>query len=118
MRVTNINLTDKLLRNIQDAQKAQLEAQEQVATNQKITKPSDDGVKFGRVTKLESEKRELIQYRRNNGHAEDIINASILNLEKLQELNVRAMEIARIGASGVNQNSYSAYVEEVDQLLE
>lgn len=118
MRVTNINLTDRLLRNIQEAQKAQLDAQEQVATNQKISKPSDDGVKFGRVVKLESEKRELIQYKRNNGHAEDIINASILNLEKLQEINVRAMEIARIGASGVNQNSYSAYVEEVDQLLE
>ena len=116
--ITNIETTQRFIKNISKLEGHQLKFQEQIATGQKITKPSDDGVQFGRVVKLESDKRNLIQLNRNAGVAEDLINVSTMNMEKLQDINVRGQEIARIASSGVNATGNTMYLEEVNQLIE
>lgn len=118
MRIPNLTTTETLLRNLQKLDKQQLQMQQQASDGQKISLPEDDPTTMSRVLRLETDKREMVQYRRNAGHALDVANASFSALQKMAQLNNRAQEIARLTSSGLNPNAFATYAKEVGQIRE
>ena len=116
MRVPNLTSTDLLLRNLRNLDSQQLKLQQQASDGQKITTADEDPTNMSRVLRLETDKREMVQYRRNAGHALDVANASFSALQKMEDLVARATEIARLTSSGLNPNSFATYAKEVEQI--
>ena len=56
MRIPDLNISDSVNRTIRDLELKRLKLDEQISTGQKITLPEDDGMRIGRVIKLDSEK--------------------------------------------------------------
>ena len=88
MRVPNLTSTDSLLRNLRSLDSQQLKLQ-QASDGQKITTADEDPTNMSRVLRLETDKREMVQYRRNAGHALDVANASFAALQKMEDLVAR-----------------------------
>ena len=118
MRLPNLSTADNLTETMLRLDRRRMELENQVSNGQKITLPEDDGMRMGRVIKLDAEKSTLSQYRRNASHATEYLNASHLNLDKLREVTVRAQEIARVAGSGLNGPAMETYGFEVNQLIE
>jgi flagellar hook-associated protein 3 FlgL len=118
MRVPNLTTTDTLLRNLQSLDKQQLKLQQQASDGQKISLANEDPTTMSRVLRLETDKREMVQYRRNAGHALDVANTSFASLQKIEDLVSRAMEITRLTSSGLNPNAFATYAKEVEQIKE
>jgi len=116
MRVPNLTSTDSLLRNLRSLDSQQLKLQQQASDGQKITTADEDPTNMSRVLRLETDKREMVQYRRNAGHALDVANASFAALQKMEDLVARSTEIARLTSSGLNPNSFATYAKEVEQI--
>ena len=116
MRVPNLTSTDSLLRNLRSLDSQQLKLQQQASDGQKITTADEDPTNMSRVLSLETDKREMVQYRRNAGHALDVANASFAALQKMEDLVARSTEIARLTSSGLNPNSFATYAKEVEQI--
>ena len=90
----------------------------QITSGQKLRLPEDDGMRLGRVLRLETQKGQLTQYQRNASYADEFLNAGHLNLDKLTELNQRAQEIARSAGSSLNGPAMETYGHEINQLIE
>ena len=118
MRIPNLSTAENITETIRRMDQRRLELEQQVSSGQKITLPEDDGMRMGRLIKLDTEKSTLTQYRRNASYATEYLNAGHLNLDKLREVTVRAQEIARVAGSGLNASAMETYGYEVDQLLE
>lgn len=118
MRVTTNNLTDGIIRQIQNMGTQQAKLQNQVATGQRIFQAEDDPTAVGRVLDLESEQRKVGQYLRNSDRALEISQASYSGLQSLKKVSDRATEIGTLGSGAINPDSSKAYASEVDQLLE
>ncbi len=118
MRLPNLSTADNLTETMLRLDRRRMELENQVSNGQKITLPEDDGMRMGRVIKLDAKKSTLSQYRRNSYHATEYLNASHLNLDKLREVTVRAQEIARVAGSGLNGPAMETYGFEVNQLIE
>lgn len=118
MRLPNLSTADNLTETMLRLDRRRMELENQVSSGQKITLPEDDGMRMGRVIKLDTEKSTLSQYRRNASYASEYLNAGHLNLDKLREVAVRAQEIARVAGSGLNGPAMETYGFEVNQLVE
>ena len=90
----------------------------QITSGQKLRLPEDDGMRLGRVLRLETQKGQLTQYQRNASYADEFLNAGHLNLDKLTELNQRAQEISRSAGSSLNGPAMETYSHEINQLIE
>ena len=118
MRIPNLTSTDTLLRNLRSLDSQQLKLQQQASDGQKISTADEDPTTMSRVLQLETDKREMVQFRRNAGHALDVANASFSALQKMDDLVSRAMEITRLTSSGLNPNAFATYAKEVEQIRE
>lgn len=118
MRVPNVTTNENLLDIIQKLDRRQLNLQQQISDGQMITLPEDDGMKMGRLVRMDTEKSTLVQYQRNASYAEEYLNATHLNLDKLRELGVRSQELARTSGSGLNYVAMETNAQEVNQLVE
>ncbi|MBG31373.1 MAG: hypothetical protein CMI31_15460 [Opitutae bacterium] len=118
MRVPNVTTSENLLDVIKKLDQRQLNLQKQISDGQSITLPEDDGMKMGRLVRMETEKNSLVQYQRNASYATEYLNASHLNLDKLRELGVRSQELARTSGSGLNYVAMETNAQEMNQLLE
>ena len=118
MRIPDLNISDTVNRTIRDLELKRLKLDEQISTGQKITLPEDDGMRIGRVIKLDSEKGKLAQYQRNSSYATEFVNAGHINLDKLREINVRAQEIARMAGNSLSEPAVEGFILETDQLIE
>ena len=65
MRIPDLSNSDSLLGNLQRLHSRQSGLQHQIATGQRITRPSDDHAATARVLELQAEKQRLQQYARN-----------------------------------------------------
>ena len=118
MRIPNLSVSENVTETIRRLDRQRLELEQQISDGQKITLPEDDGMRMGRVIKLDTEKNSLSQYQRNASYATEYLNASHLNLDKLREVSVRAQEIARVAGSGLTESAMETYGFEVEQLIE
>ncbi len=118
MRISSNSITENIVRQIQQLSTSQAKLQDQVANGQRITNPEDDPAAVARVINLESERRSIEQYSRNADHALEVSQASFGGLQQIKTVSDRVGEIATLGAGAISSDARSAYVAEVDQLLE
>lgn len=118
MRVSTNNISENLIRQIQQLGSQQNRLQTQVATGQRIFQPEDDPTAMGRVLTLESEQRELGQFTRNIDRALEISQISFSGLQNLKTASDRATEIGVLGAGTISNEAARAYAAELDQLIE
>ena len=65
MRLPNVTTSENILDVIRKLDRRQLDLQKQISDGQRITLPEDDGMKMGRLVRMETEKSTLVQYQRN-----------------------------------------------------
>jgi len=118
MRLPNLSSSNAITSKIRDLDQQRFKMDRQITSGQKLRLPEDDGMRLGRVIRLETQKGQLTQYQRNASYAEEFLNAGQLNLDKLTELNQRAQEIARSAGSSLNGPAMETYGHEISQLIE
>lgn len=118
IRVTNNAVADSLIRQIQNTYAQQVKFQKQVTTGQRVSLPEDDPAVVERVMKMQSDKRQLIHFRRNHGQAEAIAKVSFSGLDSLHRLVSRAQEISSSAGELNDSTDLQIYAKEINQLLE
>ena len=118
MRIPNLSVSDSVTRSIRDLELKRFELDQQISSGQKLKLPEDDGLRVGRLINLESEKSNISQYKRNSSQAKEFLNAGHLNLDHLRQLNQRALEIARVAGTELNQSAAETYGHEINELVE
>ena len=106
MRIASLTTSQTLLRNLQTLEQQQFKLQRQASDGQKITHASDDPTAVGRVLRLETEKRELVQLRRNSDHAQAIVSAGYTALQQMKGIMDDVQQIAINNSSGFNPNTF------------
>jgi flagellar hook-associated protein 3 FlgL len=119
MRVTQSMLSNNMLRNLSNSYNRLGKLQEQIASQKKFTKPSDDPVAAMRGLGYRTDLNRIEQYQRNIGEVKNWIDTTDstldkagLALQKIRELTVQASN----GSLEENQRSYIA--TEIEQLKE
>jgi flagellar hook-associated protein 3 FlgL len=117
VRITN-NLT--LMRSLGTVQQGLSDvaaAQKQVATGQRIERPSEDPAVAARVLATDSDLRALTQYGRNISAARERLSIEETALDQMSGILERARELG-YGQSGANANAQTRSVtaDELDEL--
>ena len=118
MRVTSNAFSASLNTQLQSLEARQVRLQNEAASGQRITDPSDDPAATGRVLNAEAEKSRLQQLNDNAGRALDINQSSYSALQSVKDLSDRAGEIASLSSGTSSPDSLKAYATEVNQLME
>ncbi len=118
MRLPNLSSSNAITSKIRELDQQRFQMDRQITSGQKLRLPEDDGMRLGRVIRLETQKGQLTQYQRNASYADEFLNAGHLNLDKLTELNQRAQEISRSAGSSLNGPAMETYSHEINQLIE
>ncbi len=118
MRVTNSTFTDTLVNQVQRLSGQQVELQKQISSGQRVTLPDDDPAAVDRIMQMQSDKRLMVQYRRNHVQGEAITNISQGALESMSNLTTRILEIATRAGELTKDSDMALYGGEIDQLLE
>jgi flagellar hook-associated protein 3 FlgL len=119
MRVPTNSISDRLINQLQTLTAKQAKLQNQAATGQRITNPSDDPAAVGRILDTQSEKQRIQQYGTNNTRAQAVTQASFSSLKDLKSISDRAGEISALSDNGATSpDAFRAYAAEVDQMLE
>ncbi|RFB11032.1 flagellar hook-associated protein FlgL [Bacillus sp. HNG] len=119
MRVTQSMLTNNMLRNLSNSYERLGKYQDQLNTQKKITKPSDDPVVAIKGMRYRTDLAEIEQYQRNLSEAytwmesaDDAMDKMTSALQRVRELTVQAST----GTNGPDEKTNIAL--EVDQLKE
>ena len=118
MRIPHNSFSGTLVSQLQSLTARQSALQNQVATGQRITDPSDDPAAIARVLRLQGEKREIQQFSRNNDRALNVSQSSFSAIEQLKHVSDRAGEMAVLGTGTTSQDAFRAYGAETDQMIE
>jgi flagellar hook-associated protein 3 FlgL len=118
MRLSNATTADTVLSQLQRLSRKQADLQTQVATGQRITKPSDDPAAVARVIAAQMEHSSITQFARNANAALDFSKTSFDGLQQFKKLSDRAGELAVLGTGSIGPEAMRAYAAEVNQLLE
>lgn len=118
MRIPTSAFPNTLVAQLQQLTTRQATLQNQVATGQRITNPSDDPAATARVLQLQSEMRQVRQFDANNNRALALSQASSTSVRQLKTISDRAGELAVLGNGATSPDAYTAYGYESNQLLE
>jgi len=119
MRISSESFPNSLIQNIQQLGTQQTQYQQELATGDRITNPSDDPAAMDQVLNMSAQLQSLHQYSANNATATDITQQSYSSLSSLQGISTTASELAEEGASGATDaTSYTAYTQQLDQLIQ
>ena len=118
MRLPNLSVSDNVTNTIRSLDLQRYELDRQISSGQKLSKPEDDGMRVGRLIRVDAQKNQLAQFQRNASYASEFLNAGHLNLDNLRELNLRAQEISRVAGSNLNESAGETYGHEINQLIE
>jgi len=119
MRVPTRNTSEVVIAQLQKLGTQQAQLQKQMATNQRITLPSDDPAAMGRLLGIGDEQARITRYGLNIGVASTLAQASFTGLSGLNQVATRAGELATLGGGGVvGSEAAKAYAAEVNQLVE
>lgn len=118
MRIPTDSISNSLIQQIQTLSSQQAQYQQELATGQSITNPSDNPAAMGRVLNMDSELQSIQQFSRNNATATQIAQESYTGLSSLNTIATSASELAEEGASGTTSStSYQAYSQQLNQLI-
>ncbi|PLR73713.1 flagellar hook-associated protein FlgL [Bacillus sp. UMB0728] len=119
MRVTQSMLSNNMLRNLGNSYTKLGKLQDQIATQKKFTKPSDDPVSAMLAMNYRTDLNRIEQFQRNIGEAknwidstDDALDKGVLALQRIRELTVQASN----GTLEGNQKEH--IMEEIKQLKE
>ena len=118
MRIPTNTFSTTLVSQLQNLTGRQSTLQNQIATGQRITNPSDDPAAIARVLRLQGEKREIQQFERNHDRALNVSQSSFAAVKQLKESSDRAGEIAVLGVGTSGTDALAAYAKEADQMIE
>lgn len=118
MRIPTNNFSTTLVSQLQHLTGRQASLQNQVATGQRISDPSDDPAAIARVLRLQGEKSEIQQFSRNHDRAMNVSQSSFSAIKQMKEASDRAGEIAVLGVGTSGPQALQAYAKEADQMLE
>lgn len=118
MRLTNLTLTDGLMRQIQQLGTTQARLQTQVSTGQKITNPEDAPATVAEVLRLETEQRQVTQFGNNAERALEVSQTTYSGLQQLKQVMDRVTEIGTLATGAIDPSAQQSYGAEVNQLLE
>lgn len=118
MRVTNSMMIGQLMSNLNRNLKRMEVQQYQLATGNKLSRPSQDPVGITRSLQARTELSKLNQYKGNVGDAQAWLTQTETALTEMNSLVVRAYELASDGANGTKTpEDRKAIAKEVDQLM-
>jgi len=121
MRVTDSALFRQGTRGLQDTVGKIARLQEQLISEKKINRPSDDPVGMRRVLHLSSLQSKINQYVRNMDRAEGFIQGADIALQNSADLLLEAQQIALLqgqGAPIVDTQSRLIAADQVDQIID
>lgn len=118
MRVTSNTFPENLITHLQRLTSRMSALQEQTATGQRITDPSDDPASAVRVIDYQGERARIYQFHRNAQRANDIITAATAEVRNIFSASDRANEIVSLSSDILGPDAMRAYAIEVDSLLE
>lgn len=117
MRITQGIMTGHLLQNLSRTLKELDRLEQQITTQKKVTKPSDDPVALEDAMRLRSGLAEIAQYQENAGAAISWMDLTESALMDIVTILHRVKEIATQGANGPNPpESRKAWAMEVEEL--
>lgn len=119
MRVTQSMLSNNMLRNLSNSYSKLGKLQDQISTQKKFTKPSDDPVSAMLAMNYRTDLNRIEQFQRNIGEAknwidstDDALDKGVLALQRIRELTVQA-------SNGTLDGSQKEHImEEIKQLKE
>jgi flagellar hook-associated protein 3 FlgL len=119
MRVTQSMLSNNMLRNLSNSYSKLGKLQDQISTQKKFTKPSDDPVSAMLAMNYRTDLNRIEQFQRNIGEAknwidstDDALDKGVLALQRIRELTVQASNGTYEG------NQRENIMEEIKQLKE
>ncbi|MGH8018577.1 MAG: hypothetical protein ACREIA_09840 [Opitutaceae bacterium] len=118
MRVTSNTFPENLVTHLQRLTTRMSDLQEQTATGQRITDPSDDPASAVRVIDYQGERARIFQFHRNAQRANDILTATTAEVRNIFTASERANEIVSLSSDVLGPDAMNAYGIEVDALLE
>lgn len=118
MRITNKMFYDRFLSDMQKNMESIFKDNEQISTGKKINRPSDDPIAMSRIVYYKTQISSIGEYKRAIDSAKTSLDALDSSLSSLNNIMVRARELALRGATGtVDANSRLMIANEVDVLL-
>jgi flagellar hook-associated protein 3 FlgL len=119
MRVTQSMLSNNMLRNLSNSYTKLGKLQDQISTQKKFTKPSDDPVSAMLAMNYRTDLNRIEQFQRNIGEAknwidstDDALDKGVMALQRIRELTVQA-------SNGTLDGSQKEHImEEIKQLKE
>jgi flagellar hook-associated protein 3 FlgL len=118
MRIASTTVSEGIIRQIQQLNADQAKLQTQVATGQRITLPEDDPASVGRVLNLQTQQRQVTQWKHNTARAQELAQSSFSALSGLKDVSSRAGELATLGSGTLGADAMAAYGSETNQLIE
>ena len=118
MRVTSNNFSDNLVSNFHRLARRQLDLQNQIATGQRISAPSDDPIAAQQVLQLRDDSVANAQFQKNIGTHQEFATVTHGLMRNLQKVLDRAEEIAVSIDDIDSDEDLKTYAAEVNQLLE
>lgn len=119
MRVTNMMMMTKFMRNLSNNELRLNGYQDQLSTGHRINKPSDDPVGVIAAMRYKSYIKEAEVYTDNINKARDYLNATDTALGNVSDIIQRASELTIQGLNGTNSDASRASIAaEIRQLAE
>lgn len=118
MRVTSNSFPNNLVNQLQRLTGNVAVLQNQTATGQRITQPSDDPAAAVRVLNFQAERSRIAQYQRNAQRAQDIVNATVGQVRNLVDVSDRASEIVTLTSDVLGTDALRTYAAEINELIE
>jgi flagellar hook-associated protein 3 FlgL len=119
LRVTNNMRQTQVLRDLQAGFAKLADAQQQVATGKRFTRPSEDPVAASRVLRADRSLRGITQYRRNSTAVRVRVDTEEATLNQLTDLLSRAKELGLSqGSDTANPASRNETAAELDRIIE
>jgi len=118
MRIPNLTISHALVARLNTLNTQQNQFNDQLASGQRITSPSEDPQAASRILRLRSEKSEIQVYAKNGDRALSVSQASFAALDQLKNLSDRASELAVLSNSGnVSAAERKSYAIELNQII-
>ncbi|MDA8215144.1 MAG: flagellar hook-associated protein FlgL [Nitrospiraceae bacterium] len=119
MRITTKMFYDRFLSDMQKNMEAIFNASEQISTGKKINRPSDDPTAMSRIIGYTTQITAIGEYKRAIDSAKGSLEAADSSLSGLNDILIRAKELALSGATGTTDpNSRLMIAREVGVLFE
>ena len=118
MRIPNLTISHALVARLNTLNTQQNQYNDELASGQRITNPSEDPQAASRILRLRSEKSEVQVYAKNGDRALSVSQASFAALDQLKNLSDRASELAVLSNSGnVSLAERKSYAIELNQII-